>query len=122
MPPCSLNSNLLPQFLLELLAVMVLVSIVNIYFVIPTIVMAIVMYVFRYVYVSASRNLKRVESISRSPIFAHTNATLQGLSTIKAFKAEESVKRNFDKYMNHNSSVSSLIFYFLRSPSNESFH
>lgn len=90
----------------ELLAIMVLVSIVNIYFIIPTLVLGILLYLFRYIYISASRNLKRVESISRSPIYAHTNATLQGLSTIRAFGAEQSVKLNFNKYMDHNSTVS----------------
>lgn len=89
---------------------MVLVSIVNLYFIIPTVVMGIVLYGFRHVYVSTSRNVKRVESITRSPIFAHTNATLQGLSTIRAFKAEDSVKVNFNKHLDHNTSVSSKVF------------
>lgn len=95
------------QFVLEILAIMVLVSIVNIYFIIPTVIMGFVLYGFRFVYVSASRNIKRVESITRSPIYAHTNATLQGLSTIRAFKAEDSVKRDFNIHLDHNSSVSS---------------
>lgn len=94
------------QFILEIFAVMVLVSIVNIYFVIPTLILAVILYGFRYVYVSASRNIKRVESILRSPIFSHTNATLQGLSTIRAFKAEESLRRHFDSHVDQNSSVS----------------
>lgn len=93
------------QFVLEILAVMVLVSIVNIYFVIPTLVLAVVLYGFRHIYISASRNIKRVESILRSPIFAHTNATLQGLSTIRALKAEESVKQNFNNHLDVNTSV-----------------
>lgn len=85
---------------------MVLVSIVNLYFIIPTLILAVILYGFRHIYISASRNIKRVESILRSPIFAHTNATLQGLSTIRALNAEESVKRNFDNYLDVNTSVS----------------
>lgn len=92
--------------MLEIIAIMVLVSIVNVYFIIPTVIMGFVLYGFRYIYISTSRNIKRVESISRSPIFAHTNATLQGLSTIRAFKAEESVKRDFNNHLDFNSSVS----------------
>jgi ATP-binding cassette, subfamily C (CFTR/MRP), member 4 len=84
---------------------MVLVSIVNVMFIIPTALMGIIMYGFRHVYVSASRNIKRVESIARSPIYAHTNATLQGLITIRAFNADRSVKENFNRYMNFNTSV-----------------
>lgn len=86
---------------------MVLISVVNLFFIIPTVVMGIILYGMRYVYVSASRNVKRVESITRSPIYAHTNATLQGLSTIKAFKAEEAVRRDFCRHLDHNTSVSS---------------
>jgi ATP-binding cassette, subfamily C (CFTR/MRP), member 4 len=89
----------------EIFGIMVLVSIVEIYFIIPTIMTALVLYGARHIFVSASRNIKRVESITRSPIYAHTNATVQGLSTIRAFEAEESVKRNFDASMDHNSSV-----------------
>lgn len=85
---------------------MILVSIVNVWFIIPTAVMAVILYGFRHVYVSASRSIKRVESVLRSPIFAHTNATLQGLSTIRAFNAEESVKKNFNSHMDISSSVS----------------
>jgi ATP-binding cassette, subfamily C (CFTR/MRP), member 4 len=84
---------------------MVLVSIVNVYFIIPTVAIGVILYGARHIYVSASRNIKRVESITRSPIYAHTNATLQGLSTIRAFKAEESVRRNFNNHMDHNSSA-----------------
>jgi ATP-binding cassette, subfamily C (CFTR/MRP), member 4 len=90
---------------MEILGIMVLVSIVEVYFIIPTIVTTMVLYGARHIFVSASRNVKRVESITRSPIYAHTNATVQGLSTIRAFKAEESVKRNFDANMDLNSSV-----------------
>lgn len=85
---------------------MILVSIVNVYFIIPTVLIGVILYGARHIYVSASRNIKRVESITRSPIYAHTNATLQGLTTIRAFKAEESVRTNFNNHMDHNSSVS----------------
>lgn len=104
-----INLNLL-KFVLEILAIMVLVSIVNLYFIIPTVLIGIVLYGARHIYVSASRNIKRVESITRSPLYAHTNATLQGLSTIRAFKAEESVRRNFNVHLDHNTSVNFIEF------------
>lgn len=93
--------------MLEFIAVMVLVSLVNFYFTIPTVIMAFVLYIFRYVYVTTSRNVKRVESITKSPLYAHTNATLHGLPTIRASKAESDVTENFNKILNHNTSVSS---------------
>ncbi|PWY67926.1 ABC bile acid transporter [Aspergillus heteromorphus CBS 117.55] len=38
-------------------------------------------------YVSAARNVKRLESNSRSPVISHFSASLTGLSTIRAFGA-----------------------------------
>jgi ABC-type multidrug transport system fused ATPase/permease subunit len=47
--------------------------------------------------------IKRIESLSRSPIFAWVNATLQGLTTIRALKAEDSQIRRFYQYLDVNS-------------------
>jgi ATP-binding cassette, subfamily C (CFTR/MRP), member 1 len=43
------------------------------------------MYIQRY-YLRSNRELKRLESVSRSPIYAHFAETLCGLSTIRAFR------------------------------------
>ncbi|ANB12248.1 ATP-binding cassette glutathione S-conjugate transporter YCF1 [Sugiyamaella lignohabitans] len=42
-------------------------------------------YYYQFYYQSASRELKRLLSISRSPIFAHFQESLNGISTIRAF-------------------------------------
>lgn len=39
-------------------------------------------------YRKSSREIKRIESISRSPIYAHFGETLTGLSTIRAFERQ----------------------------------
>jgi len=39
-------------------------------------------------YRSSSRELKRLESVAKSPIFSHFSETLNGLSTIRAFNAQ----------------------------------
>ncbi|XP_051876833.1 multidrug resistance-associated protein 1 isoform X2 [Pristis pectinata] len=56
------------------------------------------LYIFvqRY-YVATSRQLKRLESASRSPIFSNFNETLLGVSVIRAFGEE-------DRFIHHNDS------------------
>lgn len=43
---------------------------------------------------------------ARSPIFSHTNATVEGLSTVRAFRAERQMMAQFDARQDLNSSAS----------------
>ncbi|KAI6649865.1 Multidrug resistance-associated protein 4-like [Oopsacas minuta] len=43
----------------------------------------------RYFYLRTSSQVKRLESVARSPLYSHISLTLQGLSTIRALGLEE---------------------------------
>ncbi|XP_053674245.1 uncharacterized protein LOC128724542 [Anopheles nili] len=92
-------------FFLEMIAVVAVVSIVNYWFLVPTAIVAILMYYIRQVYLNTSRVVKRIESVNRSPLFSHTNATLQGLSTIRAFGAQSVLRHEFNEFLDVNSSA-----------------
>eukprot|EP01125_Pyxidicula_operculata_P009772 TRINITY_DN3212_c0_g1_i3.p1 TRINITY_DN3212_c0_g1~~TRINITY_DN3212_c0_g1_i3.p1 ORF type:complete len:1599 (+),score=296.82 TRINITY_DN3212_c0_g1_i3:668-5464(+) len=51
-------------------------------------------------YVTSSRELKRIESISVSPVFSHLSATLSGLTTIRAYGALDRFKEENTKRVN----------------------
>lgn len=47
------------------------------------------------IYVASSRQLKRLESVSKSPVYSHFGETLNGLATIRAFCSQgESILQN----------------------------
>ncbi|XP_042233575.1 multidrug resistance-associated protein 1-like isoform X2 [Homarus americanus] len=55
-------------------------------FIVP---MMIVYYIIQQVFVTTSRQLKRIESVSKSPIYSHFSETIQGASVIRAFKKQD---------------------------------
>lgn len=59
--------------------------------------LAIYGYVQNY-YIPCSRQLQRLDSVLRSPIFAHFSETLDGVPTIRAYRAQRRFKKmNTDK-------------------------
>ncbi|XP_066582136.1 LOW QUALITY PROTEIN: ATP-binding cassette sub-family C member 4-like [Prorops nasuta] len=65
-------------------------------FLIPIAFLGSVFYFTRKVYLITSKNIKRLEGMTKSPVFTHLNATLNGLSTIRAYCAQDVLKHEFD--------------------------
>ncbi|KAF2068549.1 hypothetical protein CYY_010126, partial [Polysphondylium violaceum] len=63
--------------------------VVNPFICIPFLFLTMFYYVIQKVYVASSRELKRMESISLSPIFSSFTEAYNGLSTIRAFDQQE---------------------------------
>ena len=84
--------NTLPQNLRSWLStfanfigtIVVIISVVP-WFGIAIVPIAIIFYFVQTIYVNTARQLKRLESVSRSPIYSHFGETLSGASTIRAF-------------------------------------
>jgi ABC-type multidrug transport system fused ATPase/permease subunit len=51
-------------------------------------------------YIRGARSIKRLESIQKSPMISHFTASLQGLSTIRAFANQEVFERRMDDLIN----------------------
>jgi ATP-binding cassette subfamily C (CFTR/MRP) protein 1 len=84
------------------LATFIMIIIVTPLFCIPLLPILIVYYMVQRSYRHTSREIKRIESISRSPLFAHFSETLTGLATIRAYRAEDTFIRVNETRMNGN--------------------
>ncbi|XP_071455642.1 ATP-binding cassette sub-family C member 4-like [Hetaerina americana] len=93
------------QIGLALIGIIVVVAIVNFWLLLPTAVIGVIFFIFRVIYITTSRSVKRLEGITRSPVFSHLNASLQGLTTIRAFKAQEILIHQFDNHQDLHSSA-----------------
>ncbi|XP_044754617.1 multidrug resistance-associated protein 1 isoform X4 [Coccinella septempunctata] len=71
-------------------------------FVIVILVVGIIYYVFQRYYVETSRQLKRLESVSRSPIYSHFGETITGASVIRAYCQEDRFILESDNKVNTN--------------------
>ncbi|XP_073750487.1 ATP-binding cassette sub-family C member 4 isoform X2 [Callorhinus ursinus] len=65
---------------------------------IPLIPLGILFLVLRRYFLETSRDVKRLESTTRSPVFSHLSSSLQGLWTIRAYQTEERFQELFDAH------------------------
>ncbi|CAG9825034.1 unnamed protein product [Phaedon cochleariae] len=83
---------------LTVLAISIVIGTMNPWILTVTGVMLVIFYFLRQTFLVSSRNIKRVEAVTRSPIYTHLTASLQGLTTIRAFGAQQTLTREFDNF------------------------
>ncbi|KAF5283707.1 hypothetical protein FQR65_LT13742 [Abscondita terminalis] len=93
------------QITLIVVGIIIVVGVVNYWLMIPTFITLIVFFGLRKFYLTSSRSIKRLEGITRSPVFAYMNASLQGLTTIRAYGAESILEAEFDNHQDLHSSA-----------------
>ncbi|VVC32370.1 Hypothetical protein CINCED_3A012061 [Cinara cedri] len=90
---------------LSIIGIIILVGIINSYLLIPTVIIAFIFYKLCLCYLKTSRSIKRLEAVTRSPVFTHLNGALQGLTTIRAFEAEQILSKEFDNHQDLHSTA-----------------
>ncbi|XP_077238132.1 multidrug resistance-associated protein 11 isoform X2 [Tasmannia lanceolata] len=91
--------NILLANFFSLLGIVVVLSYVQILFLLLLLPFWFIYRKLQFYYRSTSRELRRLDSVSRSPIYASFTETLDGSSTIRAFKAKERFEAIFTKHV-----------------------
>ncbi|CAL8071482.1 unnamed protein product [Orchesella dallaii] len=77
------------QFVFLCISAIVVNAIVNAWFLLLAIPIVAIYYYIQRFYRFSSRELQRIQAISRGPIYSHFHETLEGLSTIRAFREQK---------------------------------
>uniref|UniRef100_A0A672ZR01 Cystic fibrosis transmembrane conductance regulator n=1 Tax=Sphaeramia orbicularis TaxID=375764 RepID=A0A672ZR01_9TELE len=93
------------QVFLQILGVICVAASVIPLILVPVIPLLGVFLWLRRYFLRTSRDIKRLESTTRSPVFSHLSSSLQGLWTIRAFGAEERFQKTFDAHQDLHSEL-----------------
>ena len=91
----------------NLIAIIVIISFTTPLFLVSFIPVLVIYLVIQRFYIRSSRQLKRLDSVSKSPIFSHFNESLAGVTSIRAFKIENEFIRKMQDLIDEN-----LVFYY----------
>ncbi|GJQ66875.1 hypothetical protein Trydic_g7898 [Trypoxylus dichotomus] len=93
------------RILFIILGSVILIIKVNFFFLFLTFAFGVVLAIVRHFYLPTSRSLKRLDNITRSPVVGHLNASLEGVTTIRASNAQDVLSLQFDGHQDLHSST-----------------
>jgi ABC-type multidrug transport system fused ATPase/permease subunit len=83
---------------LSVLAVVILISVITPGFIVAGLFISIMYFLIGTLYINSSRDLKRLESVNRSPLYQQFGETLVGMTTIRAYCDERRfVRENLNR-------------------------
>ncbi|XP_055936124.1 ATP-binding cassette sub-family C member 4-like isoform X2 [Argiope bruennichi] len=88
-----------------LFGIICVVAIIEPLLLVPTLIISVAFVFLRRFYLPTARDVKRYEGITRSPVFSHLSTSLYGLTTIRAFKAQQSFELSFDHYQDRHTAT-----------------
>ncbi|PVV05227.1 hypothetical protein BB560_000256 [Smittium megazygosporum] len=86
----------------QTLGILILICFANIYLLILVPIVLSLFVWLRQLYMKSSRQIKRIESTSRSPVYSLLSETLDGLTTVRAFASGSKFVKNFVNAQNVN--------------------
>ncbi|XP_067393213.1 ATP-binding cassette sub-family C member 2 isoform X2 [Emydura macquarii macquarii] len=88
--------------LIGIISTLLMICLATPYFALVIIPLGIFYFFLLRFYVSTSRQLRRLDSVTRSPIYSHFNETVSGLSVIRAYGHQERFLQHNDRIMDIN--------------------
>ncbi|KAF7277950.1 hypothetical protein GWI33_009066 [Rhynchophorus ferrugineus] len=98
--PWYINDGIFCIF--EVIGTLAVTSIATPLFIVVIIPIALLYYFIQRFYVATSRQLKRLESVSRSPIYSHFGETVTGVQAIRAFNQQDRFIRESEQKVDLN--------------------
>jgi ATP-binding cassette subfamily C (CFTR/MRP) protein 4 len=95
--------------LFSLLGTVILVGLLNPWAFIPAAFAASGILFIRYRYARCFRDLKRIEGVTRSPVYSHLTSTIHGLKVIRSYHAENISSNEFFHNLDDNTRVNYLL-------------
>jgi len=69
----------------NVIGILTIISYTSVYFIIAIFPLGLIYYFIQQYYLNTTRELRRIESVTRSPIYSHFSETLNGISSIRAY-------------------------------------
>lgn len=98
--PQKLSSML--ECMMQVLSTIIAICINAVFFTIAIVPMGVVFFFVQRYYIPTARQLKRLESVSRSPIYAHFSETLAGVPSIRAYGATHLFRMEHENKVDYN--------------------
>ncbi|XP_065933456.1 ATP-binding cassette sub-family C member 4-like isoform X3 [Magallana gigas] len=98
-------TNTVVEIIVRLAMQIGITCIINPYLLLPLTPLVIVIYLVRWFSLPTTRNMKRLEAMTQSPIFSHISDTLVGLQSIRALGMSQKFLRDFDRFQDRHTSA-----------------
>ncbi|CAF1468673.1 unnamed protein product, partial [Adineta steineri] len=102
------------ECMFQVVGTLALVSWLNRWALIPSVIGIIFMCYIRHRYARCSRDLKRLDGISRSPIYSYLTSTIHGLKVIRSYHAEKTCLSEFFTHLDDNTRANYLLLTTVR--------
>ncbi|VDL78379.1 unnamed protein product [Nippostrongylus brasiliensis] len=93
---------------LNFLGIVFVILLLNPIVFLPTLPLLVVFFLLRIVYLASSRDVKRLEATTRSPLYSHISAFMNGLYTVRAYGKQSEVLQEYHRAQNINTAAFGL--------------